>query len=161
MELATNIYIDGFNLYYGALRDTPYKWLNLADMCSRLLRRKNINRIRYFTARIQPDRHDRDAHNRQDTYLRALATIPNLTIHYGRFSGYPVFAPKYPLTYTDNSSSPDMVRILKTEEKQSDVNLATTLPIDCFDNDFDEAVVISNDSDLLFVLCKSFTKMLA
>ena len=41
-----------------------------------------------------------------------------------------------------------MVQILKTEEKRSDVNLATLLLIDCFDNDFDEAVVITNDSDL-------------
>ena len=41
-----------------------------------------------------------------------------------------------------------MARILKTEEKGSDVNLATLLLIDCFDNEFDEAVVITNDSDL-------------
>jgi len=25
----TVIYIDGFNLYYGALRGTPYKWLDI------------------------------------------------------------------------------------------------------------------------------------
>ena len=33
-------------------------------------------------------------------------------------------------------------------EKGSDVNLATYLLYDCFEKDFDEAVVISNDSDL-------------
>jgi hypothetical protein len=27
--MRTSIYIDGFNLYYGAVKDTPYKWLNL------------------------------------------------------------------------------------------------------------------------------------
>ena len=37
---------------------------------------------------------------------------------------------------------------MRTEEKRTDVNLATLLLIDCFDNDFDEAVVISNDFDL-------------
>ncbi len=41
------------------------------------------------------------------------------------------------------------MRILKTEEKRTDVNLATLLLMDCVDDDFDEAVVISNDSDLL------------
>lgn len=34
------------------------------------------------------------------------------------------------------------------EEKGSDVNLATHLLVDCFDNDYDEAVIISNDADL-------------
>ena len=24
----TRVYIDGFNLYYGMLKDTPYKWLD-------------------------------------------------------------------------------------------------------------------------------------
>ena len=41
-----------------------------------------------------------------------------------------------------------MAQILRTEEKRSDVNLATHLLIDCVDDTFDEVVVISNDSDL-------------
>ena len=34
-----NIYIDGFNLYYGALRNRwpQYKWLDLQGFCERLL----------------------------------------------------------------------------------------------------------------------------
>jgi hypothetical protein len=43
---------------------------------------------------------------------------------------------------------PELVRVLKIEEKRSDVNLATLLLVDCFDDDFEQAVVISNDSDL-------------
>ena len=38
--------------------------------------------------------------------------------------------------------------MLKTEEKGSDVNLATYLLLDAFDGDYDIATVISNDSDL-------------
>ena len=41
-----------------------------------------------------------------------------------------------------------MVRILRTEEKRSDVNLATMLLVDCVFDTFDEGVVVSNDSDL-------------
>ena len=37
---------------------------------------------------------------------------------------------------------------MKTEEKGSDVNLATFLLLDAFKHDCDVAVVISNDSDL-------------
>jgi uncharacterized LabA/DUF88 family protein len=41
------------------------------------------------------------------------------------------------------------VKVIKVEEKGSDVNLATHLLCDAFRNDFDVAVVITNDSDLL------------
>lgn len=32
------VYIDGFNLYYGAVKDTPDKWLDLHRMCAMVLR---------------------------------------------------------------------------------------------------------------------------
>ena len=47
-----NVYIDGFNLYYGALRGTPYKWLDLARLCQALLPSDTIQEIKYFTARV-------------------------------------------------------------------------------------------------------------
>ena len=40
------------------------------------------------------------------------------------------------------------VAVVKTEEKGSDVNLATFLLLEAFQHDCDVAVVISNDSDL-------------
>lgn len=48
-----------------------------------------------------------------------------------------------------NKGGPKYVRVLKTEEKGSDVNLATHLLADGFKNLYDCAVIISNDSDLL------------
>ena len=149
LPMKTNVYIDGFNLYFGALKGTPYKWLNLLALCQRLLLNREINRIRYFTARITPLPHNPDAPDRQDAYLRALATIPELTIHWGRFSSNPAYAPVFPLTYPSPNHPARTVRVLKTEEKRSDVNLATLLLMDCVDDVFDEAVIISNDSDLL------------
>ena len=41
------------------------------------------------------------------------------------------------------------VEVIKTEEKGSDVNLAAHLLMDAFNNKFDAAIVISNDSDLM------------
>jgi uncharacterized LabA/DUF88 family protein len=38
--------------------------------------------------------------------------------------------------------------VMKTEEKGSDVNLASYLLVDAFEDRFDVAVIISNDSDL-------------
>ena len=48
--MKTNIYIDGFNLYYGCIKGTSYKWLDVAKMCRLLLPKDNIQRIKYFTA---------------------------------------------------------------------------------------------------------------
>ena len=50
--MATNVYIDGFNLYYGAITGTPNKWLDLEALCHRLLPKDDIKRIWYFTARV-------------------------------------------------------------------------------------------------------------
>lgn len=148
--MRTNVYIDGLNLYYGSLRKTPFKWLDIAVLCTTLLPKRQINRIRYFTAPVRALQHDLQAPIRQDVYLRALKTIPNLTIHKGHFKPRPSVFPQFPLAYLNLTRPPLVVQVLRTEEKGTDVNLATYLLVDCFDNDFDEAVVISNDSDLAF-----------
>ena len=143
--MATNVYIDGFNLYYGSLKGRPnLKWLNPAEMCRILLPNREIHRIRYFTSRISPLPHDPQAAYRQNAYMRALRTIPNLTIHLGEFVSHRA---TFPLADED---PPKVVTVIRTEEKRTDVNLATHLLVDCFDGDFDEAVIVSNDSDLTF-----------
>lgn len=49
----TTIYVDGFNLYYGCLKHTPYKWLDLKVLFSKLLdKTHDIKKIKYFTAHI-------------------------------------------------------------------------------------------------------------
>ena len=149
MAVRTNVYIDGFNLYYGALRDTTYKWLDVKKLSLTLLPGISLNRIRYFTARVKSLPHDLGAPSRQDIYFRALRTIPNLSIHKGHFVRWGVLMPQYPLAYPNRFvNKPQCVQVLKTEEKGSDVNLATYLLIDCYADDFDEAAVISNDADL-------------
>jgi hypothetical protein len=77
--LTTNIYIDGFNLYYGALRKTPYRWLNLEALCQLLLRKNTIAQIKYFTALVSARLSDPDQPVRQQLYLRALGTLPKVS----------------------------------------------------------------------------------
>lgn len=139
--MATNVYVDGFNLYYGSLKDRPYRWLDLDALCGALLPRHRINRIRYFTARVSDRPHNVGQAARQDIYLRALRTIGHLSIHEGQFQTKPK---PLPLAQPPHR----VVRVLKTEEKGSDVNLASFLLLDAFQNDCDTAVVVSNDSDL-------------
>ena len=83
--MKVNVYIDGFNLYYGAVKGTPYRWLNLAEMCRMLLPRDQILQIKYFTALVNARAANPDQRSRPETLLRALATIPNLSIIYGFF----------------------------------------------------------------------------
>ena len=142
--MPTIVYIDGFNLYYGALRDALYKWLDLEALCRRLLPKDAINRIRYFTARITARPDDPQQAQRQETYLRALRTLPLVSIHYGHFLTHHV---RMPLASPHRGRSRTAL-VVKTEEKGSDVNLASHLLLNAFKQACDTAVVISNDSDL-------------
>ena len=73
--MATIVYIDGFNFYYGAVKGTPHKWLDLEALCRRLLPNDQIVKIRYFTARISARPEDPQQAIRQETYLRALNSL--------------------------------------------------------------------------------------
>lgn len=143
--LKTNVYIDGFNLYYRAVKRTPYKWLDLSMLCQRLLPSHSINRIRYFTALVQPRPGDPSSPERQQIYLRALQTIPNLTITYGQFRARTI---RRPLAKPIEAIGYSTVEVMDSEEKGSDVNLATHLLVDAYNGDFEQALVISNDLDL-------------
>ena len=138
------MYVDGFNLYYGAVKGTPHKWLDLEALCRRLLPRDEIVKIRYFTARISARPDDPQQAVRQETYLRALNTLPLVETHFGH---YVTRRTRMPLA-TAPERGPRTVEVLKTEEKGSDVNLATYLLLDAFRGHCETAVVISNDSDL-------------
>lgn len=140
----TNIYIDGFNLYYGCLKDTPYKWLDLKALFTLLLDKSQheIKKIKYFTARVSSYNGDDRSHLRQKYYLQAIEQyLPELEIYYGHFLTHPVIAKVV-------SPPPNFIKIYKTEEKGSDVNLALHLLNDAWLDDFDCAILVSNDSDL-------------
>ncbi|MGH7655720.1 MAG: hypothetical protein ACREN6_13760 [Gemmatimonadaceae bacterium] len=76
----TCVYVDGFNLYYRALRGTPFRWLDLAALCRLMLPSLHIDRIHYFTARVARKTLDSGQPVRQQTYLRALGTLPSVRI---------------------------------------------------------------------------------
>jgi hypothetical protein len=148
-SVKANVYVDGFNLYYGlkyySKRGRQYKWLDLAAFCQRILPRDTVDRIHYFTALVVPPPWDPLMGQRQQTYLRALQTLPSVSIHYGRFlQTYPRMPLRYP-----PAGTPTTVEVIKWEEKGSDVNLATVMLCEAFAGDYELAVIISNDSDLV------------
>jgi hypothetical protein len=91
--MRTWVYVDGFNLYYGALKGTPLKWLNLIELSKRLLPATHtINRVKYFTARVSGAANS-SAPRDQQAYLAALQTIPEIEIHFGRFLAKTIWRP--------------------------------------------------------------------
>ena len=142
-------YIDGFNLYYG-LKDRGYKrfyWLNIQDMVLNLLREyQKLVFTKYFTARISgPEMGDNSKlaqaleakRRRQAVFLEALETLDDFIIFYGHYLREKVKCFNCGRIWNDH------------EEKMTDVNIATEMLTDAFEDKFDTALLISADSDLV------------
>lgn len=143
MQQRTIVYVDGFNLYYGCLKRTPYRWLDLKSFFSKLLDSSHsINKIKYFTALVTDRKGDESSRLHQKYYLQALESfIPEIEIHYGHYLTHAVKAKVV-------NPPPEFTHVFKTEEKGSDVNLALHLLNDAWLDNYDCAVLVSNDSDL-------------
>ena len=155
--MRTIVYIDGFNLYYRMLKSRPaMKWLNPLRMARSVLGAEHqITQVNYYIARVSARAHDPFAPARQATYLKALGTVPEIVIHEGRFMTsepwMPLASPPQgkPSGYHWNMPPPETVKVVKSEEKGSDVNLGSHLVRDAFLDRFDVGVVVTNDSDLV------------
>lgn len=151
--MRTIAYVDGFNLYYRALKNTSFKWLDLqALMEAALPSQCQIATINYYTARVS-GRGNSTAPKDQNTYLNALKTLNNVTIHFGSFQ----VTEKWmylcqPIQFLPPGTTPhpvpDFIRVIKTEEKASDVNLGVHLVRDAMNGLFDHAALLTNDTDL-------------
>jgi hypothetical protein len=160
----THVYIDGFNLYYGLLKGTAFKWLDLEKFCDALLPKNSIAKIYYFTAKVDARPTDPDQPFRQLAYLTALTTLSRVEIHHGSFmssvvsqavvesdpaTGRYLRVKGKPILKTDATGQVAKAWVFKSEEKGSDVNLAAFLLRDAYLGRCECAVIISNDSDLL------------
>ncbi len=136
------VYVDGFNLYYGALKDTPLRWLNPLALASQVFPAFACVACKYFSAQVSTKAGTAGQALRQSIYWRALRTIPSLEIIEGHFKVRQTWA-------RSAHPPPDMVEIVRAEEKGSDVNLASHLLVDAMAGSYDVALVISGDSDLV------------
>ena len=121
--MRTIVYIDAFNLYYGACRAPGRRWLDPSGLATRLLPNDEIVEIGYFTANVKKDLGDPGVQDRQRLYHRALQTIPKLEIFLGRYISKEIGG-----ELLDPAPGEPRKRIVRTyEEKGTDVNLATRL----------------------------------
>jgi uncharacterized LabA/DUF88 family protein len=142
-------YVDGFNLYFG-LRDSGlrrYLWLNICQLAANLVHPdQELVFTKYFSSRISGPapgdtspaaRKLTEKRKRQLTYLEALETLTDFRTFYGHYLDKPVQC------FSCGSSW------LSHEEKMTDVNIATEMLIDAYQDYFDTALLVSADSDLV------------
>ena len=93
MQVRVYVYVDGFNLYYGAVKRTPYKWLDLVGLARQLVPAGFVvDKLKYFTARVSGVSNKR-APARQQAFLSALQTLPEVEIHMGSFLAKTIWRP--------------------------------------------------------------------
>lgn len=130
------VYIDGFNLYFG-MREAGFhqcRWLNVRKLAENLLQpHQKLVQVKYFTSRVS---NSPDKQKRQSIYIDALES-ENIKIIYGN--------------YQDGSEECKRCGNIwrSAKEKMTDVNIATSIIIDAFKDEYDMAMLISGDSDLV------------
>lgn len=132
------VYVDGFNFYYGMVRDTDWKWLDLQRYFELIRPDDEIERIRYFTSEAGGPARDRQA-----VYLQALGTLPKVTVHLGRFKRKTFTCGVADCAFAGSR------QYRGREEKETDVALGVTLVDDAYQDRADRFVIVSGDSDLV------------
>jgi uncharacterized LabA/DUF88 family protein len=151
----TAVYIDGYNLYYGRLRGTAFKWLDVVQLFETLLAERDQNesleQVNLFTAHALATfaTNGKASVEAQSAYHRALKTQygDRLEIVYGTHTFdrngalLPTFSPNQPYDRTKRT------RVWKIEEKKTDVNLAIGMYRDACKGLYERIILVSNDSD--------------
>jgi len=138
----TNVYIYGMNLFYGALKGTPYKWLDVRALGELLIPPGHeVNDVYIFTAYVIDRPDNPNQAKRQALYLSALESGADVHVVLGQFR-----TQIKRLRTVDEKATTVLASV--SEEKGSDVNLAVQLVCDAYDGECDAALVVSNDSDL-------------
>lgn len=146
----TIVYVDGYNLYYGLLRKSPYKWLDLFELFQNhvLSPDTQVLDVRYYTAPVLARIcDDPDSPRRQRTYLQALRKMPprKVTIVEGRLE----LSKPYLRLVTPQLNGETAAQVYKLSEKKTDVSLASDLICAAFLGVCEQAVICTNDSDLV------------
>jgi uncharacterized LabA/DUF88 family protein len=149
--LKTIVYVDGYNLYYGLLRRSAFKWLDLYRLFKEhaLGPDANVVEVRYYTAPVLGRMSDDpESSRRQRTYLQALRKMPpgKVTIIEGKIMAEtPVLRLVNPLPECPGLTH---VKVHDFTEKKTDVNLAADLITGAWTGAYEQAVICSNDTDL-------------
>lgn len=135
----TIAYVDGFNVYYGMLKHGSlkrYKWTDLEKYVQMLRTDDTIEKIYYFTAKVEGTSRDR-----QREYIRALNTRKLIKVIYGKIK---VRRKSHRIS---NHWTKPVIKYSIAQEKQTDVSIAVQMLADAYHDRFDNLVLFSNDTD--------------
>ena len=149
--MRTVVYVDGYNLYYGLLRKTAFKWLDLfALFRDHVLDSKaELIQVRYYTAPVLGRMCDSpESPQRQRRYLQALRKMypAQIVIIEGKI----IATTPFQRLFKPIAEAPhlDRVQVIDFNEKKTDVNLAADMITGAWTGAYDQAVLCSNDTDL-------------
>ena len=149
--MRTIAYIDGYNLYYGLLRKSQYKWLDVYALFRDqvLNQSSDLVEVRYYTApMLGKMSDDLESPIRQRRYLQALRKMHpiGLTLIEGRI----VASTPFQRLIRPIPEAPHLqkVQVLDFNEKKTDVNIASDMINGAWLKTYDQAVLCSNDSAL-------------
>lgn len=162
-DLRAIVYIDGLNLYHGikelkrhdgtkAFNMHQLKWLDIEKLAEKLLKLAEARQyvlttqslvvVKYFTARVtgynKSNNYSSKSKSRQNHYILALqGYCLKMELIEGRFKNKDIKCLKCD-TYSVHPT-----------EKETDVNIASHIIGDLYEDKFDVAYLISGDSDLV------------
>lgn len=132
------VYVDGFNLYFGILQGSPgLKWLDLQSFLDFLRPNEEVVSVRYFTALVDPQKHQSVSRDRQKRYLQALGSCSRIQVVNGKYQMREV-----------SCRARCRERYEVPEEKKTDVGIAVHMISDAIDELMDRIILVSGDSDL-------------
>ncbi len=131
------VYVDGFNFYYGIKKKpwNKYYWLDIVKLFEQfMLPHQELVAVKYFSARPLGDP---DKSLRQNAFFQANLENRKFKLILGKYLKKRLECFK-------------CHNIINTyEEKESDVNLATQIVADAYQDNCDIVIIVSADSDMI------------
>jgi uncharacterized LabA/DUF88 family protein len=150
------VYLDGYNFYYGCLRQTSYKWLDLVTLFKNILYIQdpeiNLIKVNYFTssALARYARNGAASEKAQTSYHNALKQLykpRRFEIILGSHELKQVELPK--ATKGNNIIDKNITeRVWRSVEKKTDIQIAIEMYADVAHNACDIIILCTNDTDL-------------
>ena len=131
------VYVDGFNFYFGLKKNPRWKkyyWLDMVKLFESFLRpNQKLVAVKYFSARVS----DIEKSRRQNAFFQANLENPKFSLILGKYL-------RKEITCFNCGN------VIHTyEEKETDVRIATQIVADAYKGNFDIAIVVSADSDMI------------
>ncbi|MDE6009734.1 MAG: NYN domain-containing protein [Muribaculaceae bacterium] len=131
------VYVDGFNFYFGLKKSKSWKkyyWLDIVKLFQKFMRpNQELIAVKYFSAHVN----DLDKGLRQNAFFQANKENPKFNLILGNYMKKEI-------------KCFNCGNIIHTyEEKESDVRMATQIVADAYKDNYDLAIVVSADSDMI------------